>query len=245
MTTKIEILQMCRINGTTVELPPMQLERSLYLEVSKALELIGGKWNRKAQGFIFPQDPTQLLDQIANGEKINLKKEYQFFPTPSNLSEKLVDLAKINELDLVLEPSAGQGAIVKAIQRKTWRNRTVYGYELMDVNRTFLEQIGGFVLLGNDFLRECKNMLFNKIIANPPFSGNQDIDHIIKMYKALAPGGRIVSVASKHWQFATNRKETQFREWLEEINADIRDIPAGEFKESGTNIPTCIIVIDK
>lgn len=245
MTTKTEVLRACIVNGNTVELPAYQLDRKLYQDVAKSLELIGGKWNRYAKGFVFPRDPRSLLQQIANGEKRNLQKEYQFFPTPDHLADKLVKMAGIKEYDSVLEPSAGQGAIVKAIQRKTWRNRPVYGFELMDINRTFLEPIGAFVLLGNDFLIECKKMLFNKIIANPPFSGNQDIDHIIKMYKCLSPGGRIVTMASKHWTFAQGKKETQFREWLDEIGAVIEDVEAGEFKESGTNIQTCIIVIDK
>lgn len=39
--------------------------------------------------------------------------------------------------------------------------------------------------------------------------------------------------------------EHDIREWLNKVNAVIEDIPAGEFKESGTNIATCLIIIDK
>ena len=86
---KEDILQGCSVSGMVVKLPPQQLERNLYMEVSKALEKIGGKWNRKAQGFVFEQDPTELLAQIASGEKRNLKQEFQFFETPSDLAEKM------------------------------------------------------------------------------------------------------------------------------------------------------------
>lgn len=82
-------------------------------------------------------------------------------------------------------------------------------------------------------------------IANPPFSKNQDIDHIRKMYECLKVGGRIVTIASKHWQISTNKKEAAFSEWLDKLDAEIIDVEAGEFKESGTSIATCIIVIDK
>lgn len=239
------ILQRCTIEGTTVKLPPGQLDRKIYQEVAKQLNLIGGAWKgHKIMGFVFPNDPTELLNQIASGTKRNLQKEFQFFPTPDHLADRLVKLAKIRERDDILEPSAGQGAIVNAIQRNTWRHRTVYGFELMDINRTFLDEIPGFILLGNDFLKECK-LPFDKIIANPPFTKNQDIDHIIKMYKFLKKGGTLVSIASKHWQYANNKKENQFRDWLDEIGAEIIEIPAGEFKESGTTIATCIIVINK
>ena len=42
--TKEEVLQKCTIEGNIVKLPNVQLDRNEYLEVKKALELIGGKW---------------------------------------------------------------------------------------------------------------------------------------------------------------------------------------------------------
>lgn len=44
MTTKEQVLQNCTIEGNVVKLPSEQLDRKLYQEVAKALELIGGKW---------------------------------------------------------------------------------------------------------------------------------------------------------------------------------------------------------
>lgn len=245
MTTKEEILQNSTVDGNVIKLPAGQLDRKLYMEVTKSLELIGGKWKGgKVFGFVFPTDPTELLQQIAGGEKRNLKKEFQFFETPDSLCDTLVELAEIQPEDEVLEPSAGQGAIVKSIHRETWGARTVWGYELMDVNQTFLNKIVGFRLLGNDFLTECDTH-FDKIIANPPFSKNQDIDHIRKMFDCLKDGGRIVTVASKHWETSSNKKETDFRNWLKEVGVKIQRIPAGTFKQSGTMVECCIIIINK
>ena len=42
--TKEEVLQKCTVEGNVVKLPNKQLDRKLYQEVAKALELIGGKW---------------------------------------------------------------------------------------------------------------------------------------------------------------------------------------------------------
>lgn len=241
METK-DILQQCTVDGNIVKLPGIQLERNQYLDVKKHLELIGGKWKGgKIQGFVFSCNPTDLLSQIASGEKRNLKKEYQFFETPDNLADELVELAEIETNDTVLEPSAGRGAIIKAIHRK-FPELEVSGYELMNLNQSFLTKIDHFKLLGTDFLAEC-NTQFDVIVANPPFSNNQDIDHIRMMFSLLKPGGRLVSIASKHWTFAEGKKEKAFREWLDEIEADIYDVDRGIFKESGTMIETCIIVI--
>jgi len=40
----IEVLKKCRVEGNVIKLPEGQLERNIYQEVAKALELIGGKW---------------------------------------------------------------------------------------------------------------------------------------------------------------------------------------------------------
>lgn len=241
METK-DILLQCTIENNTVKLPGIQLERVQYLDVKKHLELIGGKWKGgKVQGFVFPNNPSELLSQIANGEKCDLKKKYQFFETPERLADWLVELAEIKDSDTVLEPSAGRGAIVKAIH-KAYSDIAVSGYELMDINLPFLTALSGFKLLGSDFLQEC-DTTFDVIIANPPFSKNQDIDHINHMFKHLNPGGRLVSVTSKHWQFAEGKKEKAFRKWIEEVEAEVFDVSCGEFKESGTMIGTCIIRI--
>lgn len=243
----IDTLKNSTIENNVVKLPAGQLDRKIYLEVKNKLELIGGKWKGgKVQGFVFDMDPTDLLQQIASGEKRNLKKEFQFFATPEALANRLVDLADIHEDDSVLEPSAGQGAIIKAIH-KVQPNIVVNCCEAMDVNKMFLDKIPNTKFLCADFLNLKHEFpdQYDVIVANPPFSKNQDITHILEMYSLLKPGGRLVSIASKHWQIAYGKKEQQFREWLDKLEADVIDVPAGEFKESGTQISTCIIVIDK
>lgn len=244
MNTVTEVLQECSVHGTTVKLPAQQLDRKLYVDVAKHLELIGGKWNRKAAGFVFQQDPTEFLNKIADGEKVNIKKEFQFFATPDDLADRLVRMADIKFNHSILEPSAGQGAIIKAIRRSV-KVPIIHYFELMELNQSFLSKIEGAKYISPDFLKMPLPEIFDRIIANPPFSKNQDIDHIYKMWDCLAKGGRIVTIASKHWQFASGKKEEAFKEWLDEKNVYPEDLPSGEFKESGTNISTCILVIDK
>ena len=240
---KQEVLQQCRIDGLIVYLPDIQLDRKLYQEVAKSLELIGGKWKGgKVAGFVFQMDPTDLLESVAGGDKRNLQKEYQFFATPPDIADWLVELADLNNFDRVLEPSAGQGAIVEAMQRK-WHNIVPTCVELMPQNSLILTK-KKIVHYFQDFLTsECTNK-FDKVIANPPFSKNQDIDHIYKMVEVCKSGGRVVSVSSTHWELSQNKKETEFRNWLEGMNAEIHYIAPGQFKESGTMVGACIIVIN-
>jgi hypothetical protein len=245
MNTQQEVLQACTVDGTTVYLPEVQLDRKLYQQVAKALGLIGGKWNRKAKGFVFQADPTDLLAQIADGQKRDLKKEFQFFATPPDLADHLVELAEITLDCSVLEPSAGQGALINAVHKQFPQLRVFY-CELMDVNRNILAKLPNVGWFGNDIFDEKNEFVkFDRIIANPPFSKNQDIDHIRKYWDMLEDDGILVSVASKHWTFSQNRKETEFREWLDEIGADVDEIEPGRFKESGTMVGAMIIRAQK
>jgi protein-L-isoaspartate O-methyltransferase len=243
--TKEEVLKRCKVDGTIVRLPAEQLDRKLYLEVAKSLELIGGKWKGgKVAGFVFPSDPTELLEQIAGGEKRNLKKEFQFFATPPELADRLVALAQVENDHVILEPSAGQGAIVSAIHRML-PAKNVYYCELMPVNNTFMQRMQNVTFICEDFFALSQNAKpYDRIIANPPFAKNQDIDHILKMYEVLTPGGRLVSVASNHWRFSKNKKERAFRDWVYDMGL-VEEIDAGVFSESGTNIAACIIIINK
>ena len=244
MMNKEEVLKMCVVEGNVVKLPNVKLDRKVYLEVSKALNLIGGSWKSgKIQGFVFSEDPSELLAEIATGIKRNLQKEFQFFSTPDSLADRLVELADIKRTDIILEPSAGQGAIIKAIQRVLPKKSVEY-FELMPVNQKILEKLSDTTYMGSDFLSEY-SYTFDKIIANPPFSKNQDIDHVMKMYEKLRHGGRIVSITSKHWEISNNKKEREFKNWLESVNAEIYDIENGSFKDSGTMVGGFIIVINK
>lgn len=243
--TAEQCLKQATIEGNVIKLPNVQLDRKEYVVVKNKLELIGGKWKGgKVFGFEFKEDPTELLASINEGENRNIKKEFQFFATPGALADRLVELANPTDDDAILEPSAGQGAIVNAIVNYC-RPERVYCYELMPLNQTFLGKIPCVTLLGDDFLTHDIEKKFDIIIANPPFSKNQDIDHIYKMYDCLVKGGRLVSIASLHWKTSKNKKEVAFREWLDLCNAEVIELEGGEFKESGTSIKGCIIIINK
>lgn len=243
--TKLEVLSQCKVEGNVVKLPEGQLDKKLYTEVKNALDKIGGTWKGgKIFGFVFEKDPTELLQDIAGGKKRNIKQEFQFFETPPELSDTLVELADVIDSDIILEPSAGRGSIVKAIER-TGTKAKVQLCELMPENRAYLEK-SGYVVDWADFIAVNDMFKFTKIIANPPFSNNQDVKHVQKMYNHLLPGGRLVAIISTHWQnFDKNKIEKEFKAWTKFVGARIINLGPGEFKQSGTNTESLIIVINK
>lgn len=247
--TKEDVLQKAVLENQVLILPEIQLDRKLYQEVAKAIEGIGGKWNKKFNGFVFDSNLNlqEKFERIQGGESVNLKKEFQFFPTPEKIAKKMVDLLELNPNSFyeILEPSAGKGNLVKAISENGFKgNLTV-----VELNKDFEEYLKNLnidKIIISDFLElDFDDSRFDRIIANPPFTKNQDIDHIKRMYDLLNENGILVSCSSKHWKISNNKKETEFRNWLEEVNAEIIEVESGEFKESGTMIATCIIRIKK
>lgn len=235
----------CTIKGNAVLLPEEKIDN--YQDLRQAFLKSGAQYKRNS--FIFPSDPKPFIDRLMQGEKVNMQKEYQAFFTPPGVAQWMATNAMLNHVadtDLVLEPNGGNGALIKAMREEGFKG-TMYTYELNPIYQDVLKQLDNVVLLGADFLEADKkwNGKFHRIIANPPFSKNQDIDHIYKMWELLAPGGTIVTVASTHWKFSNNKKEKAFRTWIDEKEASIYPLDNGKFKESGTMVASCILVIDK
>ncbi len=213
-----KILKQCTVEGMVVKLPEGKLDRKLYEQVAKSLQLIGGKWKgNKIMGFVFQQDPTELLSQVAGGEKVNLKKQYQFYGTPEDLCDKAVGYAKIKPKQRFLEPSGGQGAICSAINRVA-KNAKIDTYELMELNRTFLAKIPNVTILGPDFMEAPLNVKYPRIIANPPFNKGQDIKHLRRMYDLLEPKGIMTCYTSIGWMYGSLKASKEFRAWLDDQN---------------------------
>ena len=220
---------------------PEQLDRKLYQAVNKVLECLGGKWNRGTKAHVFLKSPIEMIDEaMITGEVTDEKKEFQFFRTPKAVAMKLVAMAEIKGRMSVLEPSAGDGAIVEAIHTTEIIPDAV---ELNAKNKGKLDNMCLSVRIG-DFL-SINPGFYDRMIGNPPFCKQQDVDHVLHMYRYLKPGGILVSVMSPSWRFRENKKSVEFRQFIADRAAEVIDLPEGTFKESGTMVRACIVKIRK
>lgn len=247
---QIKILQEGRIEENRFYLQS-QLDRKAYLSINNILESIGLKWNKGKKAHIiddFSQEDLEnaINDVIETWEVETLKetiKKFQFYPTPKEVAEYLVELADINNRDVILEPSAWLWNIADIIVKNEYLDLVLIEldeqkcYEL--INRQFKT-------INEDFLKFNESHVdfdtkFDKIIANPPFSKSQDVKHILHMYDLLNEWWRIVSVASS---------SVQWREWklydeLRSLNPEFIELPAWSFKESWTMVNSVIVLINK
>lgn len=174
-----------------------------------------------------------------------------YFPTPKPVIDLMLDHAQIEHWHTILEPSAGAGAIVDAIEERhgdvihTDRGPIIV---VVEVNHSLCEilQAKGYDARPIDFMQTCVSTLeFDRVIMNPPFEKLADIDHVQHAFERLKSGGRLVSVMSPGPFFRDTKKAKAFRAWFEELGGELIDLPEGSFKESGTGVASKLIVIDR
>ena len=232
-----DVLSRSTILSDRVILPPGQLDRKLYEAVNKVLTLAGGKWNRSAKAHVFNGDPRVKLGlTLETGTILDEKKAYQAFFTPPELADKMAELAEVNG-EIVLEPSAGDGALADACMRAG-----ALDVDCMDLNPECVAKLRtkGYAATERDFLQIPKISMprYTRIVMNPPFAKNQDVKHVAKALEFLAPGGILVSIMSP------NTTRSQFLKLTEGLrHYEIVNIPAGAFKESGTPIATIALKV--
>ncbi len=238
-----EVLLQSKVENNQLFLPNIVLDRALYVDVNKILELLGGKWNRKLKCHVFEEISKGQLDAVLNGEEkiVDVKKTYQEFFTPEHLAQRVVELADINRFHIVLEPSCGAGSIARELVKKTQY------VEVVEIQKENYEKtissynVVGFNGDGNkDFLtiEPPEIPYFDRICGNPPYSKNPWQKHTIHAYKFLKSGGRLVFILPAN-------PNPKFYEWLSDKKYQVEDVEDKAFKDSGTLIKTVILVIDK
>jgi hypothetical protein len=168
----------------------------------------------------------------------------QLFPTPAALAERLVDEAGISDGMTVLEPSAGTGAILKAIRGAT-RSDAVQ-VTAVEVRRDFTHLNGMADRVHFGDFTECGAELgyFDRILMNPPFENGADVTHVTHALRFLKDGGRLLAIMSAGVTFRQDRRTADFRRLVDERGGTIEALPDDAFKESGTQVRTVLVTID-
>lgn len=119
-----------------------------------------------------------------------VRKPYDFYATPIDVVENLLDNIDTSNWGKyeILEPSAGNGNVVKAI-----RNKACGGYitsiEIREEEIDKLKMISDNVIIG-DFFELKIDKKFDIIIGNPPYSCAKDF--IEKSLKMLNDDGKLI-----------------------------------------------------
>ena len=213
-------------------------------------ERCSGSINRISLGHMFQKDVTGSFENLLEtGEWIDIKKEYQFFPTPNEIVEKMLDLVKIEAGMKVLEPSAGEGSIVKSLPSKNLKVTCIElnpdSFKNLKKEITSQKSTNTFTFKEGDFLNLKVSSDFDLILMNPPFSKNQDIKHAMKAMSHLKSGGTLVSILSSGAMQNSRKINEEFKEMLDKNSFEIIELEQRSFKSSGTMVNTVMVKIVK
>lgn len=236
-TGTLKILSETRIEGNTIYLTCPQLNRKEYMAVNDVLTKMGGKWNTRAKGHIFTTDPTDSLEQVLLTGEISPPENYGCFFTPQPLAAKVIVKADIKPGMLVLEPQAGQAALADEAA-KIVNVSQIKCIEYLENNIAVLRQ-KGYEAIHADFLTITPEPIYDRIIMNPPFARQADINHVLHAFEFLKPGGKLTSIMSNGITFREDNKSKAFRSLLEQRGSYITN-PEGSFRQSGTMVNTII-----
>jgi hypothetical protein len=203
------------------------------------------------------QDPEKaanfdaLKDQLRAGVKIVVAP--QLFATPPELAARMVDLAKPEVGNRVLEPSAGTGNLLRCLPGfmpfegflpSGACRQTAVDVVAVEINGDLTEALdkSGLAqrIICTDFLTctvegEPSSLgRFDCVIMNPPFVNGADIKHIQHARKFLKSGGRLVALCANG---------PRQREALQDESEHWEDLPAGSFAAEGTGVNVALLVL--
>jgi hypothetical protein len=219
-----------------------ELPKDEYQRLNKALEAMGGKWNRSKGGHVFASDPRPMVEGLLNSGALTVARD-GFFETPAAVTARMLELLPIDPHGDTLEPEAGNGAIARILRPLLRQPDQLLCIEKNEQRAQELrKQL--FNVRDQDFLTYAVAG-WQRIYMNPPFEEGQDTKHVAHAYNLLSIGGGLVSVMGEHAFFADDIKSRMFRDWLVKVGGKSEELPEKSFHASGTDVNTRLVVIRK
>lgn len=156
-------------------------------------------YNKFVYWYASDYDFRELLLDIGIEGGYDDYKSYQYYPTKENIANKVIEMADFKTgKEKTLEPSAGQGGLVKLIP-----SINVHCVEISKINSYILKERFSFInfnrtlqVFNEDFLKFSKKTKerYDRIVMNPPFSQGRAKKHVEEAYKLLEKEGVLVAV---------------------------------------------------
>ena len=175
-----------------------------------------------------------LANRHENGTAPRAVVAHQLFQTSAKHARQLVELVNPQEGERILEPSAGLGRLLDAIQERGRLDVMAVEMAASCASELYAQNREGVTLKQCDFLtlETYDTGLFDCVIMNPPFTMRSDIRHINHALTFLKKGGRLGAIC---FDTEHRRKAYKGAQWI--------PLPADAFKEAGTSVQTAIILI--
>ena len=184
---------------------------------------------------------------MANNIEAYTKTDFEFYPTPKSLVEKMISEIDLGKVEAVLEPSAGKGniadVIVKRLESMNYyiteeKAKAYIDCVEIDENLQHILVGKGYRVVHDDFLTFHTQKRYDLIVMNPPFSNGDE--HLMKALELIKDGGTVVCLLNAETirNKCTNLRKLLFSK-LTEMNANItyiNDAFTGSERKTGVEI---------
>ncbi|MFF5230245.1 hypothetical protein [Dactylosporangium sp. NPDC000521] len=239
-----------------------QLTPAAFEPVGAVLTALGAQWRAAERAFVFPpySDPAGQIADVLTAGVIPLppRTGEGFVRTPRGLADDLCDypysdLRWLPAGATVLEPSAGDGALVAAIGRinphvgiVAVEPNQARADRIRDIGARVEVHVGTFEQYAATAIRA--RTLFDGIVMNPPFALPTDpepwVEHLRLAWHLLRPGSRLVAVAPAGLAYRGSDSHRAVRQFVEHHGSHA-SLPPDAFAGSGTMFATRRVQLSK
>lgn len=180
-------------NAVSVRHYGVTRDKHVLREVREVMQALGGVELADGVGspftyWQFSFNALSMIHSVAALGYLPDHRSHNYYPTPPEVAQQLVDWLDIGLLDTVCEPQAGQGGIADLLPKD--RTRCV---EISPLHCEILRQKGHNVTEG-DFLEWKPGVQFSVLAMNPPFSEGRWQAHLQHAGSLVEAGGRLGAV---------------------------------------------------
>jgi 16S rRNA A1518/A1519 N6-dimethyltransferase RsmA/KsgA/DIM1 with predicted DNA glycosylase/AP lyase activity len=156
------------------------------------------------------------------------KRDYRKFFTYPETAKFMADQLDPKPGQVILEPSAGNGALVKAVKEKCPR-AIVFACEIDEQWESELKALTSVVVI-KDFLEYPTWPKHNGCIANPPFGNGTDLKaHVDRMIEATIIGGKLVILVPEDFDPGVPHNTYPLENWSKNSDGTTTPIKIIEF----------------
>lgn len=119
---------------------------------------------------------------------------YQFYPTPPALAERMWRMFECHAFRRVLDPSAGEGDLLEAFPSE-WKYMLQHVTKdvcEIDISRHPVLRSKGYPIVGLDFLDMADGAIWSHVLINPPFAEGDK--HVLHAWRILYEGEIVAQI---------------------------------------------------
>lgn len=222
--TATEALAEATIRQTDTDEWTIQLDRQLERHDYEQLDAIftriagGGRYQPKARRHRFGQDPTAEVAAVLTAGVMppDPKLRDGWYATPVGVADNLAVNYACNGVDEIphnlpftlLEPSAGEGALVDAMVKFHQVEADNVTCVELDPYRAAVCRAKGYKTHTGRFEEWAASYTgppFDLVVMNPPFSapGNSDLwaEHVRLAWTLVGPGGSLTAIVARNYEY--------------------------------------------